>query len=85
MDSGKVTSANEYNCGGSYTVNGERIKCWKSGGHGHETLKKAVQNSCNPAFMQMALSMGKSTFTITSTLSGSVLLPEAGSAARPRV
>ena len=62
LDSGKVTSANEYNCGGSYTVNGERIKCWKSGGHGHETLKKAVQNSCNPAFMQMALSMGKSTF-----------------------
>ena len=60
LDSGKVTSANEYNCGGSYTVNGERIKCWKSGGHGHETLKKAVQNSCNPAFMQMALSMGKS-------------------------
>ena len=43
-------------------MNGEKIKCWKSGGHGHETLKKAVQNSCNPAFMQMALSMGKSTF-----------------------
>ena len=42
LDSGKVTSANEYNCGGSYTVNGEKIKCWKSGGHGHETLKKAV-------------------------------------------
>ena len=62
LDSGNVTSANEYNCGGSYTVNSERIKCWKSGGHGHETLKKAVQNSCNPAFMQMALSMGKSTF-----------------------
>lgn len=62
LDSGKVTSTNEYNCGGSYTVNGEKIKCWKSGGHGHETLKKAVQNSCNPAFMQMALSMGKSTF-----------------------
>ncbi len=62
LDSGKVTSANEYDCGGSYTVNGERIKCWKSGGHGQETLKKAVQNSCNPAFMQMALSMGKSTF-----------------------
>ena len=62
LDSGKVTSANEYNCGGSYTVNGERIKCWKSGGHGHETLKKAVQNSCNPAFMAMAQAMGVETF-----------------------
>ncbi len=62
LDSGKVTASDEYDCSGSYTVNGEKIKCWKSGGHGHETLKKAVQNSCNPAFMRMALAMGKSTF-----------------------
>lgn len=62
IDSGAVTLDTSYTCGGSHTVNGERIKCWKSGGHGAQTLPKAVQNSCNPAFMQMALSMGSSTF-----------------------
>ena len=63
IDSGAVTEESAFECGGSYTLaNGERIKCWKSGGHGHQDLAKAVQNSCNPAFMRMALSMGNSTF-----------------------
>ena len=62
LDSGAVDLSTGYYCPGYHMVNGERIKCWKSGGHGSETLKKAVQNSCNPAFMQMALAMGADTF-----------------------
>ena len=62
LDSGSVDQSATYYCDGYYTVHDERIKCWRSGGHGSETLVEAVQNSCNPAFMQMALSMGVETF-----------------------
>lgn len=33
--------------GGSVNVDGARIKCWKSGGHGAQTFLEVVQNSCN--------------------------------------
>lgn len=62
LDSGTVNESTSYHCDGSYVVNEERIKCWKDGGHGSETLIEAVQNSCNPAFMQMALAMEVETF-----------------------
>lgn len=32
---------------GSVTVGGARIKCWKKGGHGHQTFLEVAQNSCN--------------------------------------
>ena len=62
LESGAVTLGTEFNCKGSLTVKGEKIKCWKSGGHGRESLTEAVANSCNPAFMSMALRMGVDTF-----------------------
>ena len=62
IDSGTVTAASTFDCPGYKVVNGERIKCWRSNGHSHQELSKAVQNSCNPAFMTMALGMGKETF-----------------------
>lgn len=45
-------------CAGSKEVDGQRIKCWKSKGHGSQTLGEAVQNSCNCAFMELALRVG---------------------------
>ena len=62
LDSHTVTTGTGFYCDGGCTVNGERIKCWRSGGHGSQTLYKAVQNSCNPSFVKMALSMGTETF-----------------------
>jgi len=62
LDSGAVNLNTSFDCPGFKMVNGERIRCWRSGGHGHQDLTKAVQNSCNPAFMSMALAMGKETF-----------------------
>lgn len=32
---------------GSINVDGARIKCWKSGGHGGQTYLQVIQNSCN--------------------------------------
>lgn len=33
--------------GGSVHVENARIKCWKAGGHGHQTFLQVVENSCN--------------------------------------
>lgn len=57
IDSG-VTEGSYY-CGGSYKVGSESIHCWRRAGHGSQTLTEAAENSCNCAFMQMALSLGK--------------------------
>lgn len=62
LDSHTVNTGTGFYCDGGCTVNGERIKCWRSGGHGSQTLYMAVQNSCNPSFVKMALSMGTETF-----------------------
>lgn len=50
-----------YYCGGSATVDGQRIKCWRSIGHGSQNFQQGIQNSCNCVFMDIALSVGKST------------------------
>ena len=63
LDSGAVTVDTEFDCSGYWTVDGQMIKCWKyPNSHGHQTLKEAVQNSCNVAFMKMGLAMGTETF-----------------------
>ena len=48
-----------YNDSGSITVDGAKLHCWKSGGHGHETYLEVVQNSCNPGFVTLGLKLGK--------------------------
>ena len=63
LDSGTIDTETTFECAGVKIVDGERIKCWRSGRpHGHQTLTQAVENSCNPAFMEMALRMGTDKF-----------------------
>jgi stage V sporulation protein D (sporulation-specific penicillin-binding protein) len=47
-----------YYCPGYKIVDGQRIRCWKEGGHGSQTFAEVIRNSCNPAFMEMALEIG---------------------------
>lgn len=47
------------------TVDGTKIKCWSdhsNGKHSNQTLSAALNNSCNPCFTDMALSLGSQTF-----------------------
>ena len=44
---------------GSVKVGGARIGCWKAGGHGHQTFLQVFENSCNPGFVKMGLTLGK--------------------------
>lgn len=62
LDSGAISTDTSFYCPGYLLVDGEKIKCWSNRPHGTQTLVKAVQNSCNPAFMQMALRMGQDKF-----------------------
>ena len=57
LDSGTVNDSTTFKCNGYLSVLGQKIRCWRAKGHGNETLAQAVQNSCNPAFMSMALKM----------------------------
>lgn len=47
------------------TVDGTTIRCWSdhaNGKHSNQTLAEALNNSCNPCFVDIALSLGKETF-----------------------
>lgn len=39
-------------------VDGQKIKCWKTKGHGHQNLTDALCNSCNSVFMDLGLRLG---------------------------
>ncbi len=64
LDSGAATLDTMYTCIGYKMVDGEKINCWRSPSnpHGTQTFTEAVENSCNPAFMEMALAMGTDRF-----------------------
>ncbi len=49
---------NSYYCSGSCTVDGQRIRCWRSIGHGSQDFRHGVYNSCNCVFVDVALSAG---------------------------
>ena len=59
METGAIKKS--YYCGGGSVVDGQRIKCWRSIGHGSQTFEKGIQNSCNCVFMDVALTVGKET------------------------
>ena len=46
-------------------IDGSKIKCWsnhENGKHANETLALALNNSCNPIFVDVALALGKEVF-----------------------
>lgn len=50
-------------CSGSVRIEGETINCSKRApGHGHQDLITAFANSCNPAFINIGLRLGNTTF-----------------------
>ncbi|MEI3610988.1 stage V sporulation protein D [Pseudogracilibacillus sp. SO30301A] len=43
---------------GHVMVGGARLRCWKAGGHGSQTMLEVVQNSCNPGFVHIGSKLG---------------------------
>ena len=55
--------AGEFNCGGSITIAGTRIKCWRYyRPHGSQSLRQALMNSCNPVFIGLGQRLGVDTY-----------------------
>lgn len=58
-----LTNFNErFYCPGYNIVDGVRIKCWRTIGHGSQTLVEGFANSCNCVFMNLALRLGVERF-----------------------
>ncbi len=62
LEEGVVDESDTFYCPGYYVVNGVRIHCSEHSGHKDQNLAKAVQNSCNPAFMMIGQRLGAEKF-----------------------
>ena len=65
LEEGAVTTDKEgdFNCNGIVNVSGTKIKCWKyPASHNYQTLRKALMNSCNPAFIALGQRIGTDNF-----------------------
>ncbi len=64
LEEGLVDDNSTFYCGGSTNVLGrtDPLKCWKTGGHGSQTLTQAIQHSCNVALVQIGQKVGAQTF-----------------------
>ena len=57
----ETDTAGDFYCGGSQMVSGIKINCANTSGHGSESLRNALENSCNPALIQLGQRIGATT------------------------
>lgn len=64
FETGKLTGDETYVCGGSYSYEGvaKPVSCIATDGHGTETLKQVLENSCNVGMMHIADTLGAEDF-----------------------
>ena len=62
LEAGVVDLDAKFYCPGYRIVDGVRIKCWRTIGHGSQTLTEAFANSCNCCFIDLALRLGVDRF-----------------------
>lgn len=58
LEESKVTLQDSFFCPGFKIVEDRKIRCHKTQGHGSETFKQGVMNSCNPVFMEIGARVG---------------------------
>lgn len=58
LETNSISASYHLYCPGYRIVDGQRIKCWRTIGHGSETFIEGVQNSCNCLFMDIAAKVG---------------------------
>ena len=62
LEEGVVDLNTTYTCTGGIQVADNYQRCWKPGGHGHETLTQGLMNSCKPFFITIGQSLGEERF-----------------------
>ncbi len=58
LESGVVTTEDQFSCPGYIMVEDRRIRCHKIAGHGAENFVQATMNSCKPVFMERRRNRG---------------------------
>ncbi|HHY91371.1 MAG TPA: stage V sporulation protein D, partial [Clostridiales bacterium] len=59
LEEGVVEPNSPFHCSGHITVSGQRLRCWRYyNPHGAQTFTQALQNSCNPAFIEVGQRLG---------------------------
>ncbi len=58
FEEGVVTVNDGFNCPGYRIVGDRRIRCHKTVGHGSQTFREGIMNSCNPVFMDIGARVG---------------------------
>lgn len=58
LEDGKVSLTDTFHCPGFRIVEDRKIRCHKTQGHGTETFREGVMNSCNPVFMDIGARVG---------------------------
>ena len=61
IDCGVTNPQEGFYCSGKITIDGSTVRCWGAP-HGAETMARALENSCNPVFTQIALRLGSERF-----------------------
>ena len=62
FEEGVVTVNDGFNCPGYRVVGDRRIRCHKTVGHGSQTFREGIMNSCNPVFMDIGARVGVEKF-----------------------
>lgn len=62
LETGVLTGDENYVCGGVMHVGDHDIHCSNREGHGAQTLKQSLENSCNVALMQIGQALGNEEF-----------------------
>ena len=62
LEEGLTSLEDTFYCPGYRVIDGVKIKCWKTIGHGSQNLIEAFGNSCNCCFMDLALRLGVEKF-----------------------
>ena len=62
LEAGVVSVEDTFSCPGCIVVEDRKIRCHKSGGHGAQTFKQGIMNSCNPVFVTVGQRLGTDRF-----------------------
>lgn len=62
FEQGVLSVDDTFYCPGYHIVEDRRIRCHKVAGHGAETFRDGIMNSCNPVFMQVGERIGATGF-----------------------
>lgn len=53
-----LTPSFAYECTGAFALGRMRLRCWSVGGHGPLDMRRAIEQSCNPYFCNLGVTLG---------------------------